>query len=152
MEAVYHYFKVQLPGYFKSLPLPKSFGGFATLTRSQWLQLLPFLIFVFIFFYLLVSPFLGVLFKGKKPRPHVNKKIKKNEKKVVHTFDIEDIGDKKAFCRCWKSSEVISVCWIITVKPHLAATSLIRPPHYSSHTIVKIYFMRSPHYKGHILV
>ena len=110
MEAVYHYFKVQLPGYFKALPLPKSFAGFATLTRSQWLQLMPFFIFVFIFLYLLLSPFLSPLFRGRKPRPHINKKIKKTEKKVVNTFDIEDIGDKKAFCRCWKSSEVKFLC------------------------------------------
>ena len=109
MEALYHYFKVQLPGYLKSLPLPKSFSGFTSLTRSQWLHLLPFFIFVFIFLYLLVSPFLKPLLQGKKPRPHVNKKIKKDEKKVVNTFDIEDIGDKKAFCRCWKSSKA-STC------------------------------------------
>ena len=111
MEAVYHYFKVQLPGYLKALPLPKSFTGFVTLTRSQWLQLLPFFIFVFIFLYLLLSPFLNPLFKGRKPRPHVNKKVKKGEKKVVNTFDIEDIGDKKAFCRCWKSSKVYFILY-----------------------------------------
>ena len=44
------------------------------------------------------------------------------------------------------------------MKPHLVATSLIRPPRYSGHAmqfpnIAKTYFvtsiMRSPHYKGH---
>ena len=25
---------------------------------------------------------------------------------VVDTIDMEDIGDKKAFCRCWKSGKV----------------------------------------------
>ena len=124
MEAVYHYFKVQLPGYLKSLPLPKSFGGFASLTRSQWLQLLPFFIFVFIFLYLLFSPFLKPLFKSKKPRPYINKRVKKEEKKVVSTFDIEDIGDQKAFCRCWKSSKVncyiVEAIWLTIVYPYLS--------------------------------
>jgi len=107
MEAFNYYFKVLLPKYLKNLPLPSSFSGLASLTRSQWLQLIPFFIFVYVFIYLIIAPFLNPLFKGKKPRPHINKKVKKDEKKVVDSFDIEDIGEKKAFCRCWKSAKVM---------------------------------------------
>lgn len=39
-----------------------------------------------------------------KPKNHVNHKISKQEAKVVNSVDIEDIGDKAAFCRCWKSN------------------------------------------------
>ncbi|GMS86135.1 hypothetical protein PENTCL1PPCAC_8310 [Pristionchus entomophagus] len=35
----------------------------------------------------------------------VNKKIKLGESKVADTVDLEDIGEKKAFCRCWKSEK-----------------------------------------------
>merc|ERR1711976_1148919 len=35
----------------------------------------------------------------------VNHCIKKNESKVVDTIDIEDMGDKGVFCRCWKSKK-----------------------------------------------
>jgi len=110
MEVVHHYFKVQLPRYLESLPLPKSFSDLAALTTSQCIQLLPFFIFIFIFLYLFLSPILSPLFKRKKPRqPFVNEMIKKDEKKIVDVFDIEDIGDKKSFCRCWKSLTVWSI-------------------------------------------
>lgn len=36
----------------------------------------------------------------------INSLIKKNEEKVVDTVDVEDIGEKKVFCRCWKSAKV----------------------------------------------
>ena len=35
-----------------------------------------------------------------------NQSIQKSEAKVVHSFDIEDLGKQSAFCRCWKSSKV----------------------------------------------
>ncbi|XP_022646987.1 CDGSH iron-sulfur domain-containing protein 1-like isoform X2 [Varroa jacobsoni] len=35
----------------------------------------------------------------------LNPSIEKNNPKVVHTMDIEDIGDKKVFCRCWRSAK-----------------------------------------------
>jgi len=36
----------------------------------------------------------------------INSLVKKNEEKVVDTVDVEDIGEKKVFCRCWKSAKV----------------------------------------------
>lgn len=35
----------------------------------------------------------------------VNPNIEKNEEKVVNSMDVEDIGDKIAFCRCWRSKK-----------------------------------------------
>lgn len=35
----------------------------------------------------------------------VNLSIKKDSAKVVDTVDIEDIGNKAVFCRCWRSSK-----------------------------------------------
>lgn len=100
--------QVQLPGYLRSLPLPKNLAGFSELTRAEWLELLPFFLFLIILLYLVFSPFFGVLTRTKQSRPHINRKIKKGEPKVVDTIDIEDIEKEggTTFCRCWKSKKV----------------------------------------------
>ncbi|XP_066476809.1 CDGSH iron-sulfur domain-containing protein 1 [Tiliqua scincoides] len=33
----------------------------------------------------------------------VNRHIQKDNPKVVHAFDMEDLGDKAVYCRCWRS-------------------------------------------------
>ncbi|KHJ89014.1 zinc finger CDGSH type [Oesophagostomum dentatum] len=38
-------------------------------------------------------------------KARVNKKVQLANEKVVDTVDVEDIGEKKAFCRCWKSEK-----------------------------------------------
>ncbi|XP_061899688.1 CDGSH iron-sulfur domain-containing protein 1-like [Entelurus aequoreus] len=35
----------------------------------------------------------------------VNTCINKDSPKVVHSFDMEDIGTKAVYCRCWKSKK-----------------------------------------------
>lgn len=40
---------------------------------------------------------------GTKSR--VNQTFNKDSPKVVHSFDIEDIGNKVAYCRCWRSKK-----------------------------------------------
>lgn len=35
----------------------------------------------------------------------VNQRIKKDEPKVVDTYDVEELGNKSVFCRCWKSKK-----------------------------------------------
>lgn len=40
--------------------------------------------------------------KSDKPGP-INHQIKKDEAKVVDTFEIEDLGNKTVLCRCWRS-------------------------------------------------
>lgn len=45
----------------------------------------------------------------------INHSVEKNKPKVVHSFDMEDLPDKVAFCRCWKSSKVCLGCLVIFV-------------------------------------
>ena len=54
------------------------------------------------------------MFGKKEKRPRINKKIKLEEDKVVDSVDVKDIGDKKVFCRCWKSKKVCSLYYIET--------------------------------------
>ncbi|XP_060698318.1 CDGSH iron-sulfur domain-containing protein 1 [Hemiscyllium ocellatum] len=35
----------------------------------------------------------------------VNLDIQKDTPKVVHAFDVEDLGDKAVYCRCWRSKQ-----------------------------------------------
>lgn len=35
----------------------------------------------------------------------INTTVKKDQPKVVDTFDVEDLGNKSVFCRCWKSKK-----------------------------------------------
>lgn len=35
----------------------------------------------------------------------INLNLKKDQPKVVDTFDVEDLGNKSVFCRCWKSKK-----------------------------------------------
>ncbi|VIO92981.1 Uncharacterized hematopoietic stem/progenitor cells protein MDS029, putative [Brugia malayi] len=46
--------------------------------------------------------YVGVHLSKKKAR--LNSKIKLFTDKVAETVDLEDIGEKKVFCRCWKSN------------------------------------------------
>ncbi|KAM6953218.1 CDGSH iron-sulfur domain-containing protein 1 [Aplochiton taeniatus] len=48
----------------------------------------------------LVSQYLGR--RGCK-KALVNASVSKDSSKVVHSFDMEDIGTKAVYCRCWKS-------------------------------------------------
>lgn len=46
--------------------------------------------------------------KGR-PQPkqfRVNRNVRLNEAKVADFVDVEDIAEKAAFCRCWKSKNV----------------------------------------------
>jgi CDGSH-type Zn-finger protein len=47
--------------------------------------------------------FIGKTYGSKTSR--CNRDIKLSTDKVVDTVDIEEIGEKKAFCRCWKSKK-----------------------------------------------
>lgn len=38
-------------------------------------------------------------------KPPVNASFHKDNPKVVHSFDVEDIGTKAVYCRCWKSKK-----------------------------------------------
>lgn len=38
-------------------------------------------------------------------KSQINLDIKKDSAKVVDTFDVEDLGNKAVFCRCWRSKK-----------------------------------------------
>ena len=35
----------------------------------------------------------------------INPGVKKDQPKVVDNIDVEDLGDKSVFCRCWRSKK-----------------------------------------------
>ncbi|XP_071808892.1 CDGSH iron-sulfur domain-containing protein 1-like isoform X2 [Asterias amurensis] len=35
----------------------------------------------------------------------VNRSVMKDQEKVVHSYDMEDLADSVAFCRCWRSKK-----------------------------------------------
>ncbi|XP_053548207.1 CDGSH iron-sulfur domain-containing protein 1 [Bombina bombina] len=43
--------------------------------------------------------------KDKCCKSLVNFEIQKDNPKVVHAFDMEDLGDKAVYCRCWRSKK-----------------------------------------------
>uniref|UniRef100_A0A915AY65 CDGSH iron-sulfur domain-containing protein 2 homologue n=1 Tax=Parascaris univalens TaxID=6257 RepID=A0A915AY65_PARUN len=51
----------------------------------------------------LLGYYIGVQITKRMSR--INHDIKLSTDKVVDTVDVEDIGEKKVFCRCWKSSK-----------------------------------------------
>merc|ERR1712168_410383 len=56
--------------------------------------------------YLVANIVVPKLSKAKKDTTGCcNYMIKKDEAKVVDTYDVEDISDKAVFCRCWKSKK-----------------------------------------------
>ncbi|KHN75505.1 CDGSH iron-sulfur domain-containing protein 1 [Toxocara canis] len=50
----------------------------------------------------LLGYYIGVQITKRMSR--INTTVKLSTDKVIDTVDVEDIGDKKVFCRCWKSS------------------------------------------------
>uniref|UniRef100_A0A669D504 CDGSH iron sulfur domain 2 n=1 Tax=Oreochromis niloticus TaxID=8128 RepID=A0A669D504_ORENI len=105
LETIAKIIKVQLPAYLKRLPLPETIGGFARLTVSEWLRLLPLLGILALLGYLTIRPFLP---KKKKQRDSlINLKIQKENPKVVNEIDIEDLNSANVcYCRCWRSKTI----------------------------------------------
>uniref|UniRef100_W5N2F5 CDGSH iron-sulfur domain-containing protein 2 n=1 Tax=Lepisosteus oculatus TaxID=7918 RepID=W5N2F5_LEPOC len=102
LESIARIIKVQLPAYLKRLPLPETVGGFAKLTVSEWLRLLPLLGILALLGYLTIRPFLPK--KKKQKDSLINLKIQKENPKVVNEIDIEDLKSTNAcYCRCWRS-------------------------------------------------
>ncbi|XP_064614377.1 CDGSH iron-sulfur domain-containing protein 2 homolog B-like [Liolophura sinensis] len=102
MEAVSTLVRVSLPNYLKGLPIPNSFSGFSRLSATDWLSLVPFVGTVSLLVYVTVQAFNPNLRKQKNA---INPDIQKDCPKVVHMADIEDLGDKVSYCRCWRSKK-----------------------------------------------
>uniref|UniRef100_A0A4W5L851 CDGSH iron sulfur domain 2 n=1 Tax=Hucho hucho TaxID=62062 RepID=A0A4W5L851_9TELE len=105
LETISRIIKIQLPAYLKKLPLPETIGGFARLTVSEWLRLLPLLGILALLGYLTIRPFLPK--KKKQKDSLINLKIQKENPKVVNEIDIEDLKSTNVcYCRCWRSKTV----------------------------------------------
>ena len=106
MEVFSRVVKIQLPNYLKSLPVPSTIGGFTKLSSNEWVQLVPLVVTTSVVVYLVVSALLPSKPPKKPDEDWVNKTILKDKEKVADIIEIEDLGDKTAYCRCWKSKKV----------------------------------------------
>ncbi|KAH8346573.1 hypothetical protein KR084_005201 [Drosophila pseudotakahashii] len=105
MEPISNLVKSTLPDYLSNLPIPSSFGGWFSLSFKDWLSLIPPTVVVAgigYTGYLAFCPAARANCSGKNSGL-CNTQIKKSEAKVVDMIDVEDIADKAAFCRCWKT-------------------------------------------------
>ncbi|PSN39465.1 CDGSH iron-sulfur domain-containing protein 2 [Blattella germanica] len=105
MEPVSHLVRVSLPNYLAGLPIPDSIGGWFKLGVRDWASLIPFGAAIAGLTYMSYRAFCPKSREQSSQKPKVNPNIKKDTAKVVHSFDVEDIGDKAAFCRCWRSKQ-----------------------------------------------
>lgn len=67
---------------------------------NDWAKIVPLMV---------VSAAVGFYVSRKFPSRQntwVNKVHQKDVPKIVHSMDMEDIADKKTFCRCWCSKSV----------------------------------------------
>ena len=106
MEVVSRIMKVQLPNYLRSLPIPSTIGGFFKLSGTELVQLVPFVVTTSVVVYLVVSSLVPSKPKKKKDEDWVNKDKQKEKEKVADIIEIEDLGEKTVYCRCWKSKKV----------------------------------------------
>ncbi|KDR24325.1 CDGSH iron sulfur domain-containing protein 2-like protein [Zootermopsis nevadensis] len=107
MEPISNIVKVTLPNYLSGLPIPSSLCGWFKLGVRDWVSLVPFGAAIAGITYMSYRAFCP-LAKGhcsKVKRKVVNPDIQKENAKVVDSFDVEDIGEKAVFCRCWRSKK-----------------------------------------------
>ena len=76
------------------------------LSGNEWVQLVPFVVTTSVVVYLVVSALLPSKPPKKPDEDWVNKSIQKDKEKVADIIEIEDLGDKTVYCRCWKSKKV----------------------------------------------
>ena len=76
------------------------------LSGNEWVQLVPFVVSTSVVVYLVVSALLPSKSPKNPDEDWVNKSVQKDKDKVADVIDIEDLGEKTAFCRCWKSKKV----------------------------------------------
>ncbi|XP_030621844.1 CDGSH iron-sulfur domain-containing protein 1 isoform X1 [Chanos chanos] len=89
----------QLPG-LSSLPKPLLNSGFR-ISKDQLTTIVPVAVAAMLGTYLISRYFSTP--SGQKSK--VNLSLNKDSAKVVHSFDIEDIGSKAVYCRCWRSKK-----------------------------------------------
>lgn len=108
MEPFSQVVKVTLPNYLSGLPIPDSFSGWFKLGVRDWVSLVPFgaaVAGITYMSYIAFCPKAKGFCSKKSSKSIINLDIQKENAKVVHSFDVEDIGEKAAFCRCWRSKK-----------------------------------------------
>ncbi|XP_064643534.1 CDGSH iron-sulfur domain-containing protein 2 homolog isoform X2 [Lineus longissimus] len=78
-------------------------GLFSNLQGKDWVALVPLVGTISFLIFVTARAFAPGC--SDKKAACVNPDIKKNIEKVADTVDIEDIGEKAAFCRCWRSKK-----------------------------------------------
>ncbi|GAB1608022.1 CDGSH iron-sulfur domain-containing protein 2 homolog B-like [Argonauta hians] len=109
MNIVSNLVRTSIPNYLQNLPIPSSLTEFANLSVKDWVSLVPFVGTVSLLVYVTSHTFQEKWhqYQGKKGGGglcKVNLSIKKDCDKVVEMVDIEDLGDKVVYCRCWRSA------------------------------------------------
>ncbi|NP_001296276.1 CDGSH iron-sulfur domain-containing protein 1 isoform X2 [Equus przewalskii] len=70
--------------------------------KVEWIAAVTFAAGTAVIGYLAYKRFYG---KDHRNKSMVNPHIQKDNPKVVHAFDMEDLGDKAVYCRCWRSKK-----------------------------------------------
>ncbi|XP_049898796.1 CDGSH iron-sulfur domain-containing protein 1 [Epinephelus moara] len=82
-------------------PLPQAPSSGLTITKEHFIVAVPVAVVAAVGGFL-VSHYLN----GRSCKKGlVNTSVSKDSPKVVHSFDMEDIGTKAVYCRCWKSKK-----------------------------------------------
>ncbi|XP_061581832.1 CDGSH iron-sulfur domain-containing protein 1 [Cololabis saira] len=83
------------------LPMSAVHGSGFSFTKEHLLVALPVAVFA------AAGGFLAGRYLSRQgcKKAQVNTSFSKDSPKVVHSFDMEDIGSKAVYCRCWKSKK-----------------------------------------------
>lgn len=92
------------PSYFCEETVTGAFWGLGQngAVRVEWIAAVSLAAGAAAVGYLAYKKFLS---KDKCCKAMVNLHIQKDNPKVVHAFDMEDLGDKAVYCRCWRSKK-----------------------------------------------
>ncbi|OBS68594.1 hypothetical protein A6R68_02865 [Neotoma lepida] len=85
------------------LPAARTMGtSYDSRVRVEWIAAVTFAAGTAALGYLAYKKF---YVKDNRTKAMVNLQIQKDNPKVVHAFDMEDLGDKAVYCRCWRSKK-----------------------------------------------
>ncbi|XP_039272884.1 CDGSH iron-sulfur domain-containing protein 2 homolog B-like [Styela clava] len=98
----------KIPAYLEGVPIPRTLSGFLDLSVKDWFHLVFFSGAVGAIGYYATKPYIDEYKKrksGANDDSVVNLSIQKGSPKVVDVVDIESLGEKAAYCRCWRSKK-----------------------------------------------
>jgi len=104
MDVLSYFVRQSIPNYLSSVPVPRTVGGFADLSGKDWLHLASFSALLGATSYLVAKPYYEKFFLPA-PEHRYNLGIRTEQEKVYDIVDCDDLGEKTAFCRCWRSKQ-----------------------------------------------